>query len=66
MSAERNVKVLKNIPAGRRSVGKPRKRWLDDIGNDWNKMGVKGWRKIAKDRDAWKLFLKEARVLHGP
>jgi hypothetical protein len=29
-------------------------------------MGVKGWRKIATDRDAWKLLLKEARVLHGP
>jgi hypothetical protein len=28
-------------------------------------MSVRGWRKIAKDRDAWKLILKEARVLHG-
>jgi hypothetical protein len=30
------------------------------------KMGVRGWRKIARDRDAWKLILKEAKVLHGP
>jgi hypothetical protein len=30
------------------------------------KMGVRGWRKIARDSDAWKLSLKEARVLHGP
>jgi hypothetical protein len=29
------------------------------------KMGVRGWRKIAKDENAWKLML-EARVLHGP
>jgi hypothetical protein len=29
------------------------------------KMGVRAWRKIAEDRDAWKLILKEARVLHG-
>ena len=29
------------------------------------KMGVRGWRKIADDRDVWKLILKEARVLHG-
>jgi hypothetical protein len=29
-------------------------------------MGVRGWRKIAKDRDAWKLILKEAKVLSGP
>jgi hypothetical protein len=29
-------------------------------------MGVRGWKKIAKDRDAWKSILKEARVLHEP
>jgi hypothetical protein len=30
------------------------------------KMGVRGWRKISRNRDAWKLILKEAKVLHGP
>jgi hypothetical protein len=39
---------------------------LGDVENDLNKMGVRGWRKIARDRDAWKLILKEAKVLHGP
>jgi hypothetical protein len=29
-------------------------------------MGVRIWRKIAKDRDGWKLILKEDRVLYGP
>jgi hypothetical protein len=29
-------------------------------------MCVRGWRKIARDRDAWKLILKEAKVLHWP
>jgi len=29
-------------------------------------MGVKSWRKITRDRDACKLILKEAKVLHGP
>jgi hypothetical protein len=29
-------------------------------------MGVKGWGKIRKGRNAWKVILKEARVLHGP
>jgi hypothetical protein len=29
-------------------------------------MGVRGWRKITRDTDAWKLILKEAKVLHGP
>jgi hypothetical protein len=27
---------------------------------------LRSWRKIASDRDAWKLILEEAKVLHGP
>jgi hypothetical protein len=46
------------------SVGKPRKRLLDDVENDLKKMDVRGWGKTAKDRNEWKLILKEARVLH--
>jgi hypothetical protein len=67
MPEERTVKkLLKNIAEGKRSVGKPRKRWLDDFENDLTKTGVRGWRKIARDRDAWRLILKKARVLYGP
>jgi hypothetical protein len=35
-------KVFKNIPKGKGSIGKPRKKWLDDIENDHKKMGVRG------------------------
>jgi hypothetical protein len=67
MPEERTVKkVFKNIPEGKRSAGKPRKRRLNDVENDLNKIGVRGCRKIARDRDIWKLILKEVRVLHGP
>jgi hypothetical protein len=30
------------------------------------KMGFWGWKKTARDIDAWKLIPKEARVLQGP
>jgi hypothetical protein len=59
------VAVLKIISDGKRSVGKSRRRWLDDVENDLKKMGVRGWRKIVRAKDAWKLILKEAKVLHG-
>jgi hypothetical protein len=49
----------------KRSVGKPRKIWLGDTENGLKKMSVRGCRKITKNRDAWKLILKEARVLSG-
>jgi hypothetical protein len=44
---------------------KPKKRWSDDAENDLKKMGVRGLRKIAKARDAWKLILKETRIVCG-
>jgi hypothetical protein len=59
-------KESKNIQEGESSVGKPRRRWLDDGEKDLNKMGVRRWRKTGTDTDAWKLIRKEARVLHGP
>jgi hypothetical protein len=66
MPHERTVKkVFKNILEGKRSFGKPRQRWLDDVENDLKKMGVRGWRKIVMDRAVWKLILKESKVLHG-
>jgi hypothetical protein len=57
--------VFKNTPKGKRSVGKTRKRWLDDVKNDVEITSLRDWRKIAKDRDCWKWILKETRVLHG-
>jgi hypothetical protein len=39
---------------------------LDDVENDLKKMSARGCRKIARDRGAWKLILKETKVLHGP
>jgi hypothetical protein len=38
---------------------------LDVVENNLKKIGVRGWRKMVQVRDAWKLILKEARVLHG-
>jgi hypothetical protein len=45
---------------------KSEERRLDDVENDMKKMVVTGWRKMDKDRDAWKLLLKKDRVLRGP
>lgn len=55
-------KLIKNFPEEKRSIGKPRKRRLDDTENYLKKMGVTGWRKTGRDTDAWKLILKEAKV----
>ena len=47
-------KVLCSKPEGSRSVGRPRLRWLDDVEADLKELGVKSWKKKAKDRVKWK------------
>jgi len=58
-------KVFKNVQKTKKFRWKARKKWLCDGENDLKKMGVRGWRKIAGNRDAWKLILKETRALYG-
>ena len=60
------MKVFKNTQEVKRSVGRPGKRYLGDVENDLKEMSVRGWRKIAKGKETWKLILKEARVPYGP
>jgi len=52
MSEERVVKRLyQNTPEGRRSVGRPRLRWMYDVREDLRRMGVTNWRIRAHRRD---------------
>jgi len=60
-----SLRNLKDELKAKRSIGRPRRRWLDDVENYLKKIGVRSWRKIARDRDVWELILKEARYLHG-
>jgi hypothetical protein len=42
--------ILEARPEGKRSIGRPRLRWLDDVVNDLRNMGVRKWRKKTEDR----------------
>jgi hypothetical protein len=66
MPETRSVKkVFFGKPDGRRRRGRPRKRWLDDLEEDLRKLGVKGWRKKAEDREEWRNVVKKAKAVHG-
>jgi hypothetical protein len=43
-------KILHGRPEGKRSIGRPRLRWLDDNVNYLRNMGVRQWTKKAEDR----------------
>jgi hypothetical protein len=53
-------------PEGRRSVGRPKMRSLDDVEEDLRKMKIGGWRGKVRRRDEWKSVLREVKVLQGP
>jgi hypothetical protein len=55
-------KILDGRPKGKRSIGRPRLRWLDDDVNDLRNMGVRQWRKKAEDGQEWAGVVREAKV----
>ena len=58
-------RVLERKPTGRRNRGRPRKRWIEDIDEDIQIMGIRGWRKLCKERAEWKRITEKAKTDSG-
>jgi hypothetical protein len=41
-------------PEGRRRVGRPNFRWVDEMIRDAERLGVRNWKSEAKNRDGWR------------
>jgi len=55
MEGKRILKrVLEWKPTGRRNRGRPRKGWIEYIEEEIQIMGIRGWRKLCKERVDWK------------
>jgi hypothetical protein len=55
-------RVLEWKPIGRRIRGRPRKRWIEDFEEDIQRMGIRGWRKLCKERTEWKGITEKAKT----
>ena len=55
-------KILTGIPTGKRPLGRPRRRWEDNIRMDLNKIGIitREWLDSAQDRDYWRTLVNAA------
>jgi hypothetical protein len=52
-------------PVGTRSRGKPRNRWIVDIEEYMQIMGIRQWRKQCKERVEWKRITAKAKTDSG-
>ncbi|KAJ4450480.1 hypothetical protein ANN_01905 [Periplaneta americana] len=60
MGESRNTyRVLVGRPEGKRPLGRPRRRWEDNIKMDLREVGYDGrdWINLAQDRDQWRAYV---------
>jgi len=60
MGERRGVyRVLVGKPVGKRPLGRPRRRWEDNIKMNPQEVGCggMGWMELAQDRDRWRAFV---------
>jgi hypothetical protein len=61
-------RVLVGKPEGKRPLGRPRRRWEDNIKMDLQKVGGGGgdWMELAQDRDRWRALVVTVRNFRVP
>jgi hypothetical protein len=65
------VRMWKSDPArkstfdlllGERTVGRPKRRWIEEVERELKGMGVKDWKRLALESDKWKKIVEEAKA----
>ena len=61
-------RVLVGRPVGKRPLGRPRRRWDDNIKMDLQEVGCEGmdWIEMAQDKDRWRAPVTAVMKLRVP
>ena len=61
-------RVLVGKPEGKRPLGRPRRRWEDNIKMDLQEVGggCEDWMDLAQDRDRWRALVSTVMNLRVP
>ena len=65
---KRRVQVLVRNPEGKRPLGRPRRRWEDNIKMDHPEVGCGSmdWIDVAQDRNRWRVLVNAAMNFQVP
>jgi hypothetical protein len=69
MGEKRNIyRLLVETPEGKRALGRPRHRWVDNIKMDLSEIGlsVVDWIGLAQDRHRWRAFVNSVMNFQVP
>jgi hypothetical protein len=69
MGEKRNAyRILVANPEGKRPLGRPRRRWVDNIKMNLREVGLNGvdWIDMAQDRDQWRVLVNTVLNLRVP
>jgi hypothetical protein len=69
MGEKRNAcRILVEKPEGKRSLGRPRRRWVDNVEMDLREIGWDDmvWLDLAQDRDQWRALVNTVMNLRVP
>jgi hypothetical protein len=69
MGATRNAyRILVGKPVGKRPLGRPKRRWVNNIKMDLGEIGRGGvdWADVSQDRDQWRALVNTVMNLRVP
>jgi len=65
MQETRMVKAIHSWkPISKRSIGRPKIHWEDDVKKDIQRLKVPNWKTFFQDKRRWKEVVEKTKILH--